>query len=84
MLRVQWPSSWPPKAHPPVPVLFSFPPLQHFCALAMAISSADMKAMTDTLMLMMAENNEKLVCLLVIACLQPRVNICGGVLMSAS
>ena len=82
VLRVQWPRSWPPKAHPPL--LFSFPPHEHFCPRAMAISSDDMKAMTDTLMSMMAENNAKIVCLLVIACLQLGVNICGGVLMFAS
>ena len=66
------------------PQLFSFPPLEQFCPLAMAISSADMKAMTDTVMSLMAENNAKKVCLLVIACLQLGVKICGGVLILVS
>ena len=82
MVRAQWPSSWPPKAHPPL--LFSFPPNHHFCPLAMAISSDNMKAMTDTLTSMTAENDAKMVCLLVIASLQLGVDICGIVLISAS
>ena len=68
---------------PPPSTLHLFPP-PALLPPAMAILSADMKPMTDTLMSMMAENNAKMVCLLVIACLQLGVNICGSVLISAS
>ena len=82
MLRVRWPSSLPLKAHPPL--LFSIPPVHHFCPLAMAISSADMRAMTDTLMSMMTQNNPKMVCLFGFVCLQLEIHSCRGVLIFAS